>query len=151
MHFGLHGALETFQRLADQILQSHSQYAATYLDDVAGIYSRNWQDHLKHVMAMLQSLQEAGLTANPAECHLGKDETTCLGYTLGKGTVRPLVNKVQALQTCHAPSLRKQVHQFLGLAWFLLLIYSGFLNRCGPSHLSALEQQPKHDPVDQSL
>lgn len=83
MPFGLHGAPATFQRLRDRILHPHSGYAAAYLNDMV-IYSRDRQRHLEHVTTVLQSLQEAGLTENPTKCHLGKNETTYLGYTLGR-------------------------------------------------------------------
>ncbi|CAM5084938.1 unnamed protein product [Natator depressus] len=64
--------------------------------------------------------------ANPAKCHLRKDETTYLGYTLGKSTVRPLFSQVQALQLCPPPSSKKQVHRFLGLAGYYHHFIPGF-------------------------
>lgn len=34
MPFGLHGAVATFQRLNDQVLRDHWDYAAAYIDDI---------------------------------------------------------------------------------------------------------------------
>ncbi|CAM4543391.1 unnamed protein product [Caretta caretta] len=99
MPFGLHGAPATFQHLMDPVLQPHTKYAAAYLDDVV-IYGNNWEEHLNQVVAVLRDLRAAGLTANPKKCRLGREETTYLGYTLGRGQVRPLIGKVQALQEC---------------------------------------------------
>ncbi len=42
MPFGLHGAPAAFQRLMDQVLCPHHEYAAAYIDDVA-IYSSTWR------------------------------------------------------------------------------------------------------------
>uniref|UniRef100_A0A8C3H7S2 ribonuclease H n=1 Tax=Chrysemys picta bellii TaxID=8478 RepID=A0A8C3H7S2_CHRPI len=117
MPFGLHGAPATFQRLMDRILQPHTKYAAAYLDDVV-IYGSNWEEHLNQVAAVLRDLRAAGLTANPKKCRIGREETTYLGYTLGRGQVRPLIGKVQALQDCQAPTTKRQVRQFLGLAGY---------------------------------
>ncbi|KAG6933769.1 hypothetical protein G0U57_018464, partial [Chelydra serpentina] len=117
MPFGLHGAPATFQRLMDRLLQPHRDYAAAYLDDVV-VYSSQWEDHLERVAAVLRSLRAAGLTANPKKCRLGWQETTYLGYTIGRGQVRPLVGKVQALTACPAPTTKRQVRQFLGLAGY---------------------------------
>ena len=46
--FGLHGAPATFQRLMDQVLKPHHQYAAAYLDDIV-IHSTDWQSHLSRL------------------------------------------------------------------------------------------------------
>ncbi|CAM5155407.1 unnamed protein product, partial [Natator depressus] len=117
MPFGLHGALATFQHLMDRVLQPHTKYAAAYLDDVV-IYGNNWEEHLNQVAAVLRDLHAARLTANPKKCRIGREETTYLGYTLGRGQVRPLIGKVQALQECPVPTTKRQVRQFLGLAGY---------------------------------
>ncbi|XP_065416479.1 uncharacterized protein LOC135974099 [Chrysemys picta bellii] len=117
MPFGLHGAPATFQRLMDQLLQPHQDYAAAYLDDVV-IYSRGWEDHLPRVAAVLRSLRQAGLTANPKKCRIAWQETNYLGYTVGGGRVKPLVGKVQALLDCPTPSTKRHVRQFLGLVGY---------------------------------
>ncbi|CAM4385380.1 unnamed protein product [Caretta caretta] len=75
MPFGLYGAAATFQRLMDQLLQPHEQYMAIYIDDIV-IYSTNWEDHLRHLTAVLQALGEAGLKAKCYKCHLGQKEVT---------------------------------------------------------------------------
>lgn len=62
--FGLHGAPATFQRLMDIVLKPHRQYASAYLDDII-IFSDDWKSHLPKVQAVLNSLREAGLKANP--------------------------------------------------------------------------------------
>ncbi|CAM4640595.1 unnamed protein product [Lepidochelys kempii] len=115
MPFGLHGAPATFQQLMDRLLRSHQAYVVAYLDDVV-IYSHHWEDHLERTA--LRSLQQAGLTANPKKCCIGWQEAMYLGYIIGKGRVRPLVEKVQALGACPPPTTKHQVQQFLGLAGY---------------------------------
>ncbi|XP_050771930.1 maestro heat-like repeat-containing protein family member 7 [Gopherus flavomarginatus] len=44
------------------------------------VYSANWKEHLKHLTKVLRALGKAGLTANPAKCHLDQEEVTYLGY-----------------------------------------------------------------------
>lgn len=86
MPFSLRGAPATFQHLVDQVLQPHTSYVAAYLDDIV-IYSQTWEEHLAQVEAVIQTLRQAELTANPAKCKIGKKETTYLGYSLGRGQV----------------------------------------------------------------
>ena len=85
--FGVHGAPATFQRMMDQLLRPHQDYAAAYIDDII-IYSPSWDVHVHQLRAVLGELRKAGLTANPAKCRLGREETTYLGYRVGRGTVR---------------------------------------------------------------
>ena len=89
MPFGLHGAPATFQRLMDQVLAPHQQYAAAYIDDVV-IFSSTWREHIIIHSAILRSLKEAGLTANLSKCTFGKQETQYLSYIMGSGWVNPI-------------------------------------------------------------
>uniref|UniRef100_K7EXH9 Gypsy retrotransposon integrase-like protein 1 n=1 Tax=Pelodiscus sinensis TaxID=13735 RepID=K7EXH9_PELSI len=117
MPFGLNGAAATFQRVMDQVLRDHQAYAAAYIDDII-IFSASWEEHLTHVRAVLQALKEARLTANPAKCTFGQAEVAYLGYVVGRGHLRPQVNKIAAVQNYRAPTTKKQVRQFLGLAGY---------------------------------
>ncbi|KAJ8268644.1 hypothetical protein COCON_G00138160 [Conger conger] len=50
--FGVHGAPATFQRLMDNLLRPHREYAAAYLDDIV-IHSADWESHLRRLEAVL--------------------------------------------------------------------------------------------------
>ena len=41
------------------------------MDDVI-IHSNSWAQHMRHVGAVLKSLRQAGLTANPKKCAIGR-------------------------------------------------------------------------------
>ncbi|CAM4646939.1 unnamed protein product [Caretta caretta] len=90
MPFRLHGAAARFQWLMNQILQSHDQYAADYINNIV-IYSASWEDHLTNI---LQALKKAGLTVNPANCHFWAKGGDLLGEHSGGGKLQPLVDKV---------------------------------------------------------
>uniref|UniRef100_A0A803JM67 Gypsy retrotransposon integrase-like protein 1 n=1 Tax=Xenopus tropicalis TaxID=8364 RepID=A0A803JM67_XENTR len=123
--FGLHGAPATFQRTMDQILRPHRQYAAAYLDDVV-IHSSDWQSHLPRVQAVLDSIRMAGLTANPKKCSIGLEEAKYLGYNIGRGLVKPQLNKVQAIQDWPRPVTKKQVRAFLGITGYYRRFIANF-------------------------
>ncbi|KAJ8353310.1 hypothetical protein SKAU_G00208770 [Synaphobranchus kaupii] len=89
--FGVHGALATFQRLIDQILQPHQEYAVAYLADIV-VHSADWKTHLARLEVVLGALREAGLMANVVKCHLGLEEANYLGYTIGRGWFLGLQN-----------------------------------------------------------
>ena len=113
--FGLAGAPASFQRLMDQVLKPHKGYASAYLDDVV-IQSPDWESHLPRLEKVLESIREAGLTANPKKRKLAYSETNYLGYTIGRGLVKPQEAKLAAIQKWPQPLTKKQVRSFLGLA-----------------------------------
>uniref|UniRef100_K7F0G6 ribonuclease H n=1 Tax=Pelodiscus sinensis TaxID=13735 RepID=K7F0G6_PELSI len=117
MPFGLNRAAATFQQLMDHLLKEHHEYAAAYIDDVV-IYSVSWKDHLGHVRAILKTLEGARLTVNPGKCAFGQNEVAYLGYVVGNGRLKPQIDKVKAVRDHPAPTTKRQVRQFLGLAGY---------------------------------
>uniref|UniRef100_A0A669FBS4 Gypsy retrotransposon integrase-like protein 1 n=1 Tax=Oreochromis niloticus TaxID=8128 RepID=A0A669FBS4_ORENI len=120
--FGLHGAPATFQRLMDKVLCGLSAFTCAYLDDVV-VFSGTWEEHVDHLRVVLDRLRSAGLTINPAKCALARTEVQYLGFTVGGGTIKPQVDKINAIASCPLPQTRKQLRSFLGMAAF----YNGFI------------------------
>nr|CBN80982.1 Uncharacterized protein [Dicentrarchus labrax] len=115
--FGVHGAPTTFQRMMDQILAPHQDYAAAYLDDVV-IHAEDWSEHNTRLRKVLAAIHQAGLTANPSKCHLGLAEACYLGYLIGRGLIKPQEAKVTAVKEFPSPTTKRQVRVFLGLAGY---------------------------------
>ncbi|CAM5100675.1 unnamed protein product [Eretmochelys imbricata] len=129
--FGLHEAPATFQHLMDKLLRPHTSYAAAYLDDVI-IHTPDWETHLGKVEAVLDTLRQAGLTANPAKCAIGLAMAKYLGYIVGRGMVMPQLNKLEAIQNWPRPNRKKQVRAFLGLVGYYRRFIPHFATRASP-------------------
>ena len=129
--FGIHGAPATFQRMMDQVLRPHRAYAAAYIDDII-IHSGSWDVHIQQLRAVLGELRKAGLTANPAKCRLGLEETAYLGFRVGRGNVRPQESKVAAIRDWPRPTSKKQVKSFLGLVGYYQRFIPGFATLASP-------------------
>ena len=118
-----------------RVLRPHAAFAAAYLDDVI-VHSDSWAQHLRHVVAVLESLRQAGLTL--------RAEVWYLGYHLGRGQVRPLVDKTTAIATCPRPKTKKEVRRFLGLAGYYRRFISAFAELTSP--LTDLTRKGASDP-----
>lgn len=67
MPFGMMNSAATFNRLVRKILVGHEEYSDAFIDDII-IFSKDWNSHVGHVKAVLTSIRNAGLTANPKKC-----------------------------------------------------------------------------------
>ncbi|XP_068097047.1 uncharacterized protein [Hyperolius riggenbachi] len=131
MPFGLQTAPATFQRVMDRLLRPHQRYASVYLDDIV-IFSSDWESHLLKVQAVLDALRKGGFTVNPEKCALGMEEAKYLGYIVGKGLVKPQVNKVEAIQEWPRPVSKKQVRAFLGIVGYYRRFIPNFSTLAAP-------------------
>lgn len=129
--FGLHGAPATFQRLMDRVLRPHQKYAAAYIDDIV-IHGEEWGTHLQQVTAVLRALRGAGLTANPKKCRLGLRDADYLGFTIGRGCVKPQAGKVEAIRNWPRPQTKKQVRTFVGLTSYYRRFVPHFSSLAAP-------------------
>jgi hypothetical protein len=55
MHFGLTNAPAVMQRLIDRVLSPFKSFALAYMDDIV-IFSTSFEEHLRHVAAVLDAL-----------------------------------------------------------------------------------------------
>lgn len=116
MAFGLRNAPATFQRLVNTVLAGVSNCSA-YLDDLV-VYSMSWSEHLSLLGTVFQRLETASLTLNLAKCEIGKATITYLGKQVGQGQVRPVEAKIAAILEFPAPSTRRELRRFIGMAGY---------------------------------
>ena len=116
MAFGLRNAPATFQRLINSVLEGVPNCEA-YLDDLL-IYSTTWSQHLQHLSTVFQRLSDASLTVNLAKCEFGQATVVYLGKVVGRGQVRPVQSKVEAMLNYPAPTTRRELRRFLGMVGY---------------------------------
>ena len=69
--FGLAHAPAYFQQLISIVLQDCSEFVMVYLDNII-IFSRNEQEHLKHIEIIFKKLKEARLKLKESKCDFFK-------------------------------------------------------------------------------
>ena len=117
MPFGVKNAPAVFQQLMQAVLHDTLTYATAYMDDII-IYSRSWSEHLQHIRNVLDRLQKANLTVNPAKCVWGGRSMTFLGHQVGEGKMTFPAHRVQALAKYQKPATKKGLRAFLGSVGF---------------------------------
>lgn len=97
MTFGLCNAAQTFQRLIHEVLRG-LDFVFLYIDDLC-IASSSIEEHRQHLRIIFKRLRDNNLAINLAKCEFGKEQLTFLGHLLSKEGIRPLREKVDAINS----------------------------------------------------
>ncbi len=128
--FGLKTAPAAFQRLMNQLL-GDLDFIKVYLDD-AVVKSGDWSTHIKNLRTVFQRLKNANLTINLDKCEFSQAQVTFLGHVVGLGQVAPLNAKVDGITQFPAPTNRKEVRRFLGMAGYYRRFCPNFATVAAP-------------------
>ena len=144
MPVGLCGAPATFQRMMDSVIRGLGSHVAVYLDDVV-VFSETWEDHLSHILGVLQCLRKYNLTAKPQKYQFGMRECIYLGHIVGNGQVKPHPNKLAAVKDYPIPKTKKEVRCYQGLTGYYRKFIANFAKLTMP--LSDLTKKSLPDKV----
>ena len=105
--FGLAQAPAYFQLLMNKVLEGLS-YAMTYLDDII-IFSKNEEDHLRHLEEVFHQLRQAGLKMKHLKCDFLKSEIHYLGHLISADGISPLPDKLDTIKNMPTPKDWKEI------------------------------------------
>jgi hypothetical protein len=118
MPFGLCNAPATFQRLMDRVYEGIAwKFVVVYLDDTI-VYSRTFDDHLKHLNEVFRRIKQAGLRLNIEKCNFWMQRLPFLGHIIAPSGIAPDPTKIEAVQKIQPPQNITQLRSFLGLAGY---------------------------------
>ncbi len=94
MPFGLKNATGTFSKTMAEIFKDWTnQFLKVFVDDV-NIHSHAWEEHFKHLKAILTWLWEVNLKLNPGKCSFGAQQIVFLGHVVTRQGSYPNPKKV---------------------------------------------------------
>lgn len=129
MQFGLMNASQTFQRFMDRLF-ADLDFVVTFIDDIC-IASSSMEEHRHHVRIVLERLHSNGLVINVAKSQFARTEVDFLGYVVSGDGIRPLPERVKAVQEFPVPSTVRELRRFLAL----VNVYKRFI-----SHASDIQE-----------
>jgi hypothetical protein len=82
------------------------------------IYSKSWEDYVRHVDKVLQLLKEKQLYAKPSKFFFGVKDIEYLGQIVSHERVKVDPNKIKAMMDWMIPKTLKNLRGFLGLTGY---------------------------------
>jgi hypothetical protein len=118
MSFGLTNAPAYFMYLMNSVfMQELDKFVVVFIDDIL-IYSKNPEDHTKHLHVIPQRLRDHHLYAKFSKCEFWLDTVRFLGHTISSDGISVDPSKVQEVMDWKPPTLVHQIRSFLGLTGY---------------------------------
>jgi hypothetical protein len=126
MPFGLCNAPATFQALMNDVLRPFlRRFVLVCFDDIL-IFSSSWAEHLGHVRAVFNILQQHRLFVKRSKCVFGAESISDLGHIISAAGVAMDPAKVKAVAEWPRPRSARAVRGFLGLAGYYRKFVQGY-------------------------
>lgn len=111
--FGMNCASEVFQREIERVLKG-LKGIKVFIDD-ALVFASTREEHDARLKAVMERLEQNGLTVNLEKCQIGKTSVDFMGHTLSEKGILPMNDKVDAIQRFRNPANPKELRSFMGL------------------------------------
>ncbi|GJR63805.1 putative reverse transcriptase domain-containing protein [Tanacetum coccineum] len=116
MPFGLTNAPAVFMDLMNRVCKPYlDKFVIAFIDDIL-VYSKDEEEHGKHLKIVLELLKKERLYAKLSKCDFWLDSVQFLGHVIDRSGVHVDPAKIEAIKSWAAPMTPTEVRQFLGLA-----------------------------------
>jgi hypothetical protein len=103
-----------FNELLIRCYETLFSHVMAFFDDCI-IYSKTWEELIKHVDDVLGKLSCAGFTVNTDKVQLDCTKVKLLGFIVSENSVKPDPEKLEAIKDFPVPKTAKDIQRFLGL------------------------------------
>nr|GEW30744.1 putative reverse transcriptase domain-containing protein [Tanacetum cinerariifolium] len=132
MPFGLTNTPAVFMDLINRVCKPYlDKFVIVFIDDIL-VYSKDEEEHGKHLKIILELLKKERLYAKFSKCDFWLDSVQFLGHGIDRSGVHVDPPKIKAIKNWAAPTTPTDVRQFLGLAGYYRRFIEGqFLGLAG--------------------
>lgn len=103
-----------YQAMVNTLGDALYRHALVWADDII-IFSKNAEDHIRHVDDVITKLDKHGFCISKDKIELGKKEVKWLGYKISEKGVQPDDEKVQKLLSMRRHQNAKELRSALGM------------------------------------
>ena len=96
------------------------------------IYSKTWEEHLKHLDEVLSILDEHSLYAKMSKCEFGMKEILYLGHIISGEGVQVHMENIRAIRDWPTPKIITEMKIFLVLCTYYWSYVKGFSQFSAP-------------------
>lgn len=111
--FGIASATEHFQCRMAEVIEG-LEGVICHVDDLL-VWGQNQEQHDLRLHAVLQRLEDAGITLNTEKCDLSKGKVVFLGHVISVEGLHPDPMKTEAITEMKVPTNVSEVRSFLGM------------------------------------
>jgi transposase InsO family protein len=142
LSMGLMNAPSQFQRLMGLVLVGLLwDVCLAFLDDVI-VFSRDFDQHLERLSAVLNCLAKASLKLKASKCQLFQGKVKFLDHVISAEGIATDPDKVRIVEDWPRPRNLHEVRSFLGLASYYRRFVTQFADIARPLHLLTNKGQP---------
>ncbi|GKC68506.1 putative reverse transcriptase domain-containing protein [Tanacetum coccineum] len=139
MPFGLTNAPAVFMDLMNRVCKPYlDKFVIVFIDDIL-IYSKNKQEHEKHLKLILELLKKEQLYAKFSKCKFWIPRVQFLGHVIDSQGIHVDPAKIESVKDWESPKTATEIRQFLGLAGYYRRFIEGFSKIAKP--MSKLTQK----------
>ncbi|GJR92040.1 putative reverse transcriptase domain-containing protein [Tanacetum coccineum] len=131
MPFGLTNAPAVFMDLMNRVCKPYLvKFVIVFIDDIL-VYSKDEEEHGKHLKIILELLKKERLYAKFSKCDFWRDLVQFLGYVIDRNGVHVDPAKIEAIKNWplrgwECTTTPTEVRQFIGLARYYRRFIEGF-------------------------
>ena len=118
MPFGLTNAPAAFMDLMNRVFHPYlDQFVIVFIDDIL-VYSKNVEEHARHLRMVLQTLRDRELYPKFSKCEFWLNEVVFLGHVISGDGIFMDPKKIEAVVSWEQPKNVSEIQSFLGLAGY---------------------------------